>query len=266
MADFLVFSNGAIWFFVVMGLVAGRLAAVLAQAVQDDTGQIKVPIVPFFFACQKQWGWLPFMSICKKQNNSRFLRPFIMEIVMAILFVSLFYCIGWKYVLIEYLIFVFGIVTASAIDLERMILPDFLTLSGIVFGLIGALLNPEITRTFWSAVMGVLMGGGFLWMIAICYYALRKEDGIGGGDIKLLAWIGSVLTWKAVPIIILLACCLGLIAALISFMKFQKNWLSKGIPFGPYLSLSAILYIFFGEYLGHLYLSYFLSPILLSAI
>ena len=236
------------------------MAAVLAAAVQDDSGEIKVPLLPFFLGCQKAWGWLPFMSLFKQKNA--FIRPFVLELVMAILFAALFYHVGWQYLLVEYLLFVFAMVTASAVDLERMILPDFLTLSGIVLGLLGGFLNPG--RAFWPAFSGVLVGGGFLWLIAICYYALREEDGIGGGDIKLLAWIGAVLTWRAIPIVILLACGLGILAAAFHFVRTPKNWLQQGIPFGPYLTAAALLYLFFGDILADWYLSYFLGPVFLN--
>ena len=261
MKENLLFS----WVFIfLLACLAGRFAAVLAEIVQDESGQIKVPVWPSFLSCQKKWGWLPFLSIFRS-NWPSYLRPFIVEVLMLILFLALFYFIGWKYVLIEYLLFIFGVVTASAIDLERMILPDFLTLSGIIIGLLGAILNPDPARAFLPAIMGVLIGGGFLWMIAICYYALRKEDGIGGGDIKLLAWIGSVLTWKAVPLVILLACVLALCASFVSWIYVRQNWLQRGIPFGPYLSAAAILYIFFGKSLAHWYLSYFLHPLLVMS-
>ena len=261
---------GVLLFFV-LGLMAGRAAAVLAAVIQDDSGQIKTPLWPFFLKCQRAWGAAPVLYIFKKfkkqpcppplagrEGRNIPFRPLVMELALGGLFAGLFYTFGWKYILLEYFIFAFGLITASAVDFERMILPDFLTLSGIVLGLGGALLNPEAGREFWPAFAGVLMGGGFLWMMAVCYYALRKEDGIGGGDIKLLAWIGAVLTWKAVPVIILLACAAGLFSSLGACFKSAESWLKTGIPFGPCLSFSALVYIFFGERLAEWYLSFFI--------
>src|SRR6185369_15329786 len=94
-----------------------------------------------------------------------------------------------------------GMLTASVIDLDHRILPDVMTLTGIVLGLVGALLNPE--RSFVDGLLGFLAGGGFLWAVAFIYSAIKKEEGMGGGDIKLLAWVGSVLGWKAVIFTIL---------------------------------------------------------------
>lgn len=249
------FSWGVI-LFCALGFVFGRIGAILVE-VFSKVGEINKDFFPFFFKCCQQWGYLPFSWLFRVLKGQKLpVRPFIIEILIVVLFVLLFHFIGWKYVLLEYLIFTFALVIASAVDLEQMILPDSLTLSGIVIGLVGAFLNPEAGREFWPAFAGVLMGGGFLWSIAILYYYLRKEEGLGGGDIKLLAWIGAVLTWRAVPFVILLSCFTGLFTGL--FMMFRsKNYLQQSIPFGPYLAFSALTYIFCGEELARLYLSFF---------
>ncbi len=242
--------------FAILGLLAGRFSALLAETVSKD-GYYDRKLFPLFLECQKKWGYLPLSWPIKILQNERPpLRPFLLEILMAGLFVSLFHFVSWEYVLIEYLLFIFALVTASTIDMEHMVLPDFFTLSGIVIGLLGAILNPETGRDFLPSLAGVLMGGGFLWFISFCYYLLRKEEGLGGGDIKLIAWIGAVLTWRAVPFVILLSCFVGVIASLFSLLKSHKSWLKQGIPFGPYLSFSAIIYIFYGQELSRIYLSF----------
>ena len=242
--------------FFILGLMSGRIGAVLTEGFSDFEKKEK-NFFSFFLKCQSQWGYLPFSWPVKRIMGQRVpFRPFVIELLMTILFVLLFYFIGWKYILLEYLIFTFALVVASAIDLEQMILPDSITLSGILIGLVGALLNPESGREFWPALAGVFMGGGFLWFIAIFYYALRKEEGLGGGDIKLLAWIGAVLTWKAVPFVILLSCFTGLFTGLFMMIR-SKNYLKQSIPFGPYLAFSALIYVFCGQELAHLYLSLF---------
>lgn len=253
---FLSFFNWSFFLFFVLGLVFGRVGAFLVEVFSDIEKRGK-NVFSFFLRCQNQWGWIPCSWIAKKVAKRKVpIRPFIIELLITILFVFLFYFIGWKYVLLEYLIFAFALIVVSAIDLEQMILPDSFTLSGILIGLLGALLNPEIGREFWPSLAGVLMGGGFLWLIALFYYALRKEEGLGGGDIKLLAWIGAVLTWKAVPFVILLSCFIGLFTGI--FLMFRsKKYLEQSIPFGPYLAFSALLYIFCGEELIHFYLSVF---------
>jgi leader peptidase (prepilin peptidase)/N-methyltransferase len=149
----------------------------------------------------------------------------------------------------------------SFIDLDFMILPDVFTLSGIVIGLLGALLNPD--RSFYASVFGVLMGGGFLWAVAYVYLAVRKEDGMGGGDIKLLAWIGAVLGWQAIPFVILASSLIGSVVGLIVAYR-SKMGLKSSIPFGPYLSLAALIYILGGDEIGQWYLSLFLPSLVSS--
>ena len=162
---------------------------------------------------------------------------------MAVLFMLSYHYVGISWSLLEYLIFIFGLVVCTFIDLDHMILPDEFTLSGIVIGLLGAALNPH--RDFLDALFGVLMGGGFLWGMAYVYYLLTKQEGMGGGDIKLLAWIGALLGWKAIPFVIMSSAIIGSVVGLIAARK-QKAGLKTVIPFGPYLALGAILYLFGG--------------------
>ena len=273
MSDIFVDKSLFMAIFFVFGLFMGRVSALLAVLFSDlllETGHIKKGIWAFTLECQKTWGYLPLCSPYKLFKPSeqglpaklaKPLRPFILEILIGALFALLFYYVGWKYLLAEYLLFAFALVTASAVDWEHQILPDSLTLSGIGIGLLGALLNPETGREFLPALWGTLMGGGFLWTIAFLYYNFRKEEGLGGGDIKLLAWIGAVLTWKAVPFVILLSCFTGMVVAF--FMMFRSprsSYFKQSLPFGPYLAFSALVYILWGQDLARLYLSWFFYP------
>lgn len=201
------------------------------------------------FSCKKPVAWYNNVPIfawfwlrgkcanCKAPFSFRY--PFV-EFLMAVLFALAGYCLGPSWYLLEALIFIFMVVCASFIDLDHMILPDKFTLTGIVLGLIGAALNPE--REFLPALYGVLLGGGFLWSIAYLYYALRGREGMGGGDIKLLAWIGAILGWKAVPIVILLSSVIGAIVGIILAIR-TKDGMALAIPFGPYLSGAALVYL-----------------------
>jgi leader peptidase (prepilin peptidase)/N-methyltransferase len=191
--------------------------------------------------------------ICKSRISWRY--PLV-ELLMAIAFAGLFQRYGMSWTLLEYLVFSFGLITVSFIDFDHMILPDVFTLSGIVIGLIGAALNPE--RVFLSSLWGVLLGGGFLWAVAYAYYLIRGEEGMGGGDIKLLAWIGAVLGWTAVPFVILSSSVVGSLVGLTIAIK-TKGGLKATIPFGPYLALGALIFMFGGDQIGHWYLQVILG-------
>ena len=181
-----------------------------------------------------------------------------MELLTGLVFLSLYLKVGLSWTLLEYLIFCFSLIVVSFIDLDHMILPDKFTLSGIVIGLFGALMNPN--RDVLDAIFGVLFGGGFLYAIAFVYFAIRKQDGMGGGDIKLLAWIGAILGWKAMPFVILMSSVVGALVG-ISVALAKESGLKSSIPFGPYLSSAAILYILFGEAIGAWYLQAFIPSV-----
>lgn len=199
-------------------------------------------------------GWFLLRGRCANCKTKYSFRYPAVEILMATLFGLAFYKIGWNWFLLEALIFIFGLVTVSFIDLDHMILPDKFTLPGIVIGLIGGLLNPE--RTFMAALYGVLLGGGFLWAIAYLYALARKREGMGGGDIKLLAWIGAVLGWTSIPFVILVASIVGSVVG-VGAMLFSKKTnaeadssdnqtnevASFAIPFGPFLASAALIYL-----------------------
>ena len=174
----------------------------------------------------------------------------LVEAIMGGLFLALYYHFGLQWLTLEYGIFVFGLVVVSFIDLDHFILPDVFTIGGTLLGLLGASLNPQ--RDFFDSLWGVLMGGGFLWLIAWAYWVLRKEEGMGGGDIKLLAWIGAVLGWKSIPFVVLVSSVSGSIIGLLVMLK-QRGNLKTAIPFGPYLVLGALLYLFASQELSQWY-------------
>lgn len=173
---------------------------------------------------------------------------------MASLFALVVFQYGLSWLTLEYLILIFGLVTAAFIDCDHMILPDEFTLGGLIIGLIGAALNPE--RNFLEALFGVLFGGGILWLVAYIYFVFTGREGLGGGDIKLLAWLGALLGWQAIPFIILSSSVVGSVVGLIVSKKHQ-NSLKTMIPFGPFLALGAILYILGLKSVGIWYIQLF---------
>ena len=163
---------------------------------------------------------------------------------MGFFFAAIYARYGLTFSTLEYLIFAFGLVTASFIDLDHMILPDRFTLSGIVLGLLGAFINPD--RYFLDALVGVLLGGGLLLAVAYFYMIVRKVEGMGGGDIKLLGWIGAVCGIQSILFVLIVSSLLGLVFGL-AYMVKSKQGMQTGIPFGPYLSLAALIYLLWGQ-------------------
>lgn len=203
-------------------------------------------------------SWILLKAKCRKCAAPISWRYPLVELITGGLFAAIVWRYGISWLTLEYLIFAWSLVVVSFIDIDLMILPDVFTLSGIVIGLAGALLNPE--REFWPAFAGVLMGGGFLWLIAYLYLLLRKQEGMGGGDIKLLAWIGAILGWTAIPFVILVASIVGSVLGL-GLALNSKAGLKSVIPFGPYLAFAAIVYILGGEDVGRWYISLFIPSV-----
>lgn len=201
-------------------------------------------------------SWLILRGKCRDCQTAISWRYPLVEFLTGLLFLMIFLKVGFQWVLIEYLYLAFALVVVSFIDFDHMILPDVFTLSGIVLGLVGSLVNPE--RQFLPSILGVLVGGGFLWAVAYFYWVFRKQEGMGGGDIKLLAWLGAVLTWNSIPFIILVSSLLGGVVGGLLALKSKKGFRTI-IPFGPYISLAAILYILYGQQWIQWYLS-FISP------
>lgn len=192
---------------------------------------------------------------CRACHKPFSIRYPLVEGLSGLLFLAVHLKYGFTWTALEYTVFCWSLLVVSMIDLDHMILPDVFTLSGIVIGLLGAALNPE--REFWPAVVGVLLGGGFLWAIAYGYWLLRKEEGMGGGDIKLLAWMGAVLGWQAIPFIVLVSSIVGSVVGLGLALR-SKAGLKSVIPFGPYLALAAIVYLLGGETIGQWYIGLFI--------
>ncbi len=182
----------------------------------------------------------------------------LVEFMMACLFAAVVFQFGVTWLTLEYLVMVFGLVSAAFIDLEHMILPDEITLGGLALGLIGAAINPE--RSFYEALFGVLFGGGILWLVAYVYFVFTGREGLGGGDIKLLAWLGALLGWKAIPFIILSSSVLGSIVGII-LSKKNNEGLKTMIPFGPFLALGALLYILGLKSVGLWYVQLFIPEL-----
>lgn len=258
-----MFEVTFIWiiFFFCLGAIIGSFANVAILRFQSGESVILPPSnCP---ACKSRIKWhdnIPIFSwallrgkcrTCQAKISLRY--PFV-EAITALLFVATFAKYSFAWTTLELLILFSGLVIVSFIDLDTFLLPDIYTLPGIVIGLAGAFLNPD--RTFLDGLLGVLFGGGFLWAVAYFYYILRKEEGMGGGDIKLLAWMGAVLGWQSIAFIIISSSIIGSVVGLLAASRDQKG-LKTIIPFGPSLALGAVLYVFVGENISELYTQFF---------
>lgn len=150
-----------------------------------------------------------------------------------------------------YFVFVASLIVIAVIDFYHQIIPDVISLPGIGVGLLASLVIPQIT--FVNSLVGALLGGGSLFLVATVYQWLFKREGMGGGDVKLLAMIGAFLGWKSVILTILLSSLIGSVTG-IAVMLLKGKDFKYAIPFGPFLSLGAIIALFYGPNLISWYL------------
>ena len=171
------------------------------------------------------------------------------EVVTAFLLTAVYLRFGLTWECLIFAVVIPALVVITAIDIQKQIIPDLITLPGIAFGLIcGTYLNG-----FWNSLIGFLVGGGSFLLIAELYFRLRGNIGMGGGDIKYIAAVGALLAWQKVIVVIFLASLIGALVGVIG-MGFKKlNFLSK-IPFGPFLVLATLTAIFYGDEIIRLYL------------
>ncbi len=177
------------------------------------------------------------------QSAISFQYPFV-EGITALASLILFMKFGFSLSYLFYFLFVAALIVITVIDLYHQIIPDVISLPGIVVGLIASIIIPQMT--FFNSLTGILLGGGSLFLVATIYQWLFKREGMGGGDVKLLAMIGAFLGWKAVILTILLSSLVGSITGIIVMFLKGKDF-KYAIPFGPFLSFGAVVSLFYGE-------------------
>jgi leader peptidase (prepilin peptidase)/N-methyltransferase len=159
--------------------------------------------------------------------------------------------VGW--VLASRLVLATALIVLFMIDLEHQLLPNVITLPGIVVGLAFSVVAPPGPA---AALLGALLGGGVLYAIAAAYYLLRKEEGMGMGDVKMLAMVGAFLGWRAVLLTLVLSSFAGAVIGVV-MMGLQKGSMRYALPFGTFLAVGALLAMLFGEQFIAWYLGFY---------
>ncbi len=196
---------------------------------------------------------------CRSCSKPISWRYFGVELLMGLMAIALYYRFGFGFDFIVGFIFVAGLIVISFIDLDVRIVPDVISLPGIILGLVfsvlGYLMAPHdsILPSPLSSVVGILVGGGFLLATAWIYEKVTGVEGMGGGDIKLLAMIGAFLGWPSIPVTLFFASLVGSIVGL-GCMLLTGAGRRLALPFAPFLCSGAVLFIFFGQDLIKFYL------------
>ena len=199
-----------------------------------------IPILSYVFLRGK-------CRTCKEKISIQY--PLV-ELGMGLLATALFLTFGFGFELFFYFVFSAALLAIVVIDIYHQIIPDNISLPGIVIGFAGSFMNSTVS--WQESGLGILLGGGVLYAIALGYYLITKRDGMGGGDIKLLAMIGAFLGYQSLLFVIFASSLIGSIVGIAAMIKQRKGGRTR-IPFGPFLSGSALLWLFFNEQIFRLW-------------
>lgn len=249
---------------VVLGLLWGSFANVCIYrwppTDEHPKGRSVVAPGSHCFACNTPVRWydnVPVLSYlwlrgrcrhCKAEFSPRYL---LVEIVTA----ALFGCAWWFTLgtggmydafddrllrFVVYAAFVWVMVVITFIDVDHMLILDKVTIPAIVV-FYGASL---LFRPWWQGLVGIAVGYGVPWLIGELYLRIRKREGLGLGDGKLLAVVGALLGWKGVFVSLFGGSVLGSIIGVIVLARAKKQVMQAELPFGPFLAAAAVFYLF----------------------
>jgi len=185
------------------------------------------------------------------------LRYPLVEVANAAGYLAILWFFGPSWTTVFYAVLFSALLVITGTDLSHKIIPNVITLPGIVLGLGGA--ATVLPVGIVNALLGVLIGGGLLWLLAWASPYLFGKEGMGGGDIKLLGMVGAFLGWKPALLTIMIGSLVGsVIGVSLIALRFMKR--DEHIPFGPFLAFGAVVALFFAQPLLDWYQRLFTPP------
>lgn len=188
-------------------------------------------------------------------------RYFLVEALAAALFLLVWLEYGFDPRTPVYWLIMSGLILGTFVDFDHMIIPDRVTIGGIIAGLIFSPLIPSlhgettVLGGFYAALIGFAAGAGILWIVGLFGKLIFRKDAMGFGDVKLLGGLGALLGWRAVLFIIMVSSVLGSAVGIGLIVARRKEWQSR-VPYGPYLALAAAIWILWGYRLWGPFLSW----------
>ena len=198
-------------------------------------------------SCRRELSWyenLPIISwavlgakcrTCKAPLSA--VHP-VVEALTALMFGAAAWYYGPSLLLVSRLVFGCMLIVLFAIDFEHHLLPNVITLPGIAVGIAFSLVTGEPGLV--ASLIGAVVGGGSLWLIAEAYYRIRHEDGLGMGDVKMLAMIGAFLGWQLTIMTLVMGSLAGSVVGLV-IIALRKGDMKYALPFGTFLAMGAAL-------------------------
>ena len=216
------------------GVVSGR--SFCPNCKKLITWKDNIPVISFLFLNGK-------CRNCKKKISSQYL---LIELITIVHFLVIYYLFGITITTLLFLILGLSFIIIFFIDLKHYIIPNILTFPLMIIGFIKSFdpnLNP-IFPNFINSLIGGIFGYFVIWSIIYFYKQVRKKEGMGLGDAKLLSAIGFWFGWISIPFVIFLSSIIALLFVIPSLIKKSKK-LSSQIPFGPYIIIGTLIYLIF---------------------
>lgn len=236
-------------------------AAVLEQAAGKNIS-VWFPARSFCTACGRTllwWhnipllSWLMLGGKCAFCNARVSVRYPLIELITCALALLTLYFYGLTPTALIIFAFSCALLVLSIIDIDFYILPNKITLPGAVIGLLVAAINhfwrifdAPVSVNLLQSFLGLLAGGGFLYVVAELYYLIRRREGLGMGDVKLLAMTGAFFGMQGALYTIFVGSLLGALLGALHVLLSRGKW-STPLPFGPYLAFANVLYLFSGD-------------------
>lgn len=237
-------------FAAVFGAVVGSFLNVVILRLPSKGESIMFP-ASHCPGCQRPLHWyenIPVLSYLALRGRCRSCDMRIspqyplVEVALAALSAALAARFGLSFAVGYYFVFVAALLVIIFIDIHHQIIPDVISLPGIVLGFAGSFGHDLVS--WQQSGLGILLGGGLLYAVALGYFALTRRDGMGGGDIKLLAMIGAFLGWQSLPYVLFSSSLVGSLVGLLAMVRQGRGGQTR-IPFGPFLAFGALSYLFF---------------------
>lgn len=237
-------------FAAVFGAVVGSFLNVVILRLPSEGESIMFP-ASHCPGCQRPLHWyenIPVLSYLALRGRCRSCQMRIspqyplVEVALAALSAALAARFGLSFAVGYYFVFVAALLVIIFIDIHHQIIPDVISLPGIVLGFAGSFGHDLVS--WQQSGLGILLGGGLLYAVALGYFALTRRDGMGGGDIKLLAMIGAFLGWQSLPYVLFSSSLTGSLVGLLAMVRQGRGGQTR-IPFGPFLAFGALSYLFF---------------------
>jgi leader peptidase (prepilin peptidase)/N-methyltransferase len=202
-----------------------------------------IPILSYFLLKGK----------CRKCGEKISIRYPIVEFLTGAIYLLIFLIYGRSYQTLIYALLSSALIIIAFIDLDEQIIPDEISLPGIVIGFALSFIVPYIS--YFNSILGIIVGGGIILLIALVGLAIFKKEAMGGGDVKLSAMIGAFIGWKYIMISLFIGFFIGAIAGILLILLKIRNR-DDLVPFGPFIVLGSFITLLWGENILSWYLGF----------